>query len=80
MVGTLRVYADSSTKASILGCFSGVASFREESLDYEEEVITQEVATLWKSDNKGYRREETAKINRSFDPQLPEGESDETDW
>jgi hypothetical protein len=80
MAGTLRVYENASTKASILGCFSDVVSFREECLDYEEEVITQEVATIWKSDNKGFRSEQTARVASSFDdPQLEEGK-DDSDW
>ena len=75
LAGTLRVYESKKTGASILGVFSGVASFRDDTLDYEEEIITQEVATLWKSDNKGYRREETAKVSSSFE-ELPEGSED----
>ena len=36
--GTLRVYADKSASASILGVWSGVKSFREEGLEYEEKT------------------------------------------
>jgi hypothetical protein len=75
MNGTLRIYESSKTGASILGCFSGVTSFRSDELDFEEEVITQEVATLWKSDKNGYKREETAKVRSSFE--LNDGEDDD---
>ena len=77
--GTLRVYADKSTSASILGVWSGVISFREETLGYEEQIAREEGAVIWKSDKDGYKREE--KVSRAVDwndplnpKALPEGD------
>lgn len=73
LTGTLRIYETAKTGATILGCFSGVASFRSSELDYEEEVITQEVSQVWKSDKHGYKREEIGHVSSSFE-QLTEGD------
>lgn len=63
MAGTLRIYKGSGVKTeNILAVFSGVATFRDEELDYEEKVTIEEGATIWKSDKNGYRKEE--KVNR----------------
>lgn len=79
--GTLRVY-EKGEKSTILGVFSGVTGFRDlNALDYMEEVATEEGATIWKSDNKGYEREE--KVTRSTEwmvsdaPALPEASEDD---
>lgn len=78
--GTLRVYASAKANATILGVFSGVTSFRDSSIEYEEQVAKEEGAVLWKSDEKGYTREE--KVNRSAkwggDPLLTSGEDEES--
>ena len=58
--GTLRVYQGS--KENILACFSGVKSFRDLSVTYTELIAKEEGAVIWKSDDKGYEREE--KITR----------------
>jgi hypothetical protein len=63
--GTLRVYADKSASASILGVWSGVKSFREVTLEYSEQVAKEEGAIIWKSDKDGYNREE--KVSRAVD-------------
>ena len=44
--GTLRVYENAKSGASVLAVFSGVNGYREE------------WATIWKSDEHGYQREE----------------------
>lgn len=59
-VGTLRIYG--KTKEHVIAVFSGVEGFRDLSLDYSEMVAKEEGATIWKSDQHGYEREE--KISR----------------
>lgn len=62
--GTLRVYEGGKTKAteSILACFTGVYGFRDVSqVEYAEKVAVEEGATVWKSDQNGYQREEKVK-------------------
>ncbi len=56
--GTLRVYENNKSGASVLAVFSGVNGYRDLSLGYAEEVAKEEGATLWKSDQHGYEREE----------------------
>ena len=74
--GTLRVYATTKANASILAVFSGVTSFRDSGIEYEEQVAKEEGAILWKSDKDGYKREE--KVQRSAawveDPLLASGD------
>ena len=55
--GTLRIYqADGK---AIIACFAGVTNFRDLSLiKYAEQVAKEEGASIWKSDQDGYRREE----------------------
>lgn len=68
--GTLRIY--SGNKENIIGVFSGVTSFRDELLNYTEKVAVEEGATVWKSDQNGYERNE--KVTRQstwIDPDLP---------
>lgn len=60
-VGTLRIYQGS--KENILAVFAGVRGFRDLSVEYEEEIAVEEGATIWKSDQHGYSREE--KVSRS---------------
>lgn len=56
--GTLRVYKGTKSTENILGVFSGVKSFRDvDNIDYLEKVATQEVSTMWKSDEHGYMEE-----------------------
>ena len=62
--GTLRIYGDGG-KDDIIACFAGVRGFRDLSLDYAEEVAKEEGAVIWKSDRKGYQREE--KVSRDSD-------------
>jgi hypothetical protein len=52
--GTLRIY---DSKGNILCCFAHVTSFRDLSLDYSEQVVVEEGATIWNSDQTGYKRE-----------------------
>ena len=54
--GTLRIYRGG--KQNIIACFSGVYSFRDMSMGYAEEIAVETGATLWKSDENGYEREE----------------------
>jgi hypothetical protein len=56
--GTLRVYENAKSGASVLAVFSGVSGYRDLSLGYTEEVAVEQGATIWKSDQNGYEREE----------------------
>ena|SRR3990167_7356916 len=67
--GTLRIYK--GTKENIVACFSGVKSFRDLSIDYSELVAKEEGATLWKSDQNGYEREEKVKREQEWVEPLP---------
>jgi|SRR5579871_419375 len=69
-VGTLRIYR--GTKDNIIACFSGVGGFRDITMGYMEQVAKEEGATMWKSDQKGYVREEKVAVaNEWVNPQLP---------
>ncbi len=72
--GTLRVYEGKTDKSTILGVFSGVTGFRDLSaLEYMEEVAREEGAIIWKSDDKGYEREEkVSQTSEWITPSLPE--------
>ena len=68
--GTLRIYQ--GTKENILACFAGVHGFRDLSLQYAEEVAKEEGATIWKSDENGYEREEKRSSRREWvDVEVP---------
>lgn len=56
--GTLRIYEGSKSTENIIAVFSGVSGFRDISLGYAEEVAREEGAIIWKSDEKGYTRED----------------------
>ena len=57
--GTLRIYeGKSKTSENCIAVFSGVSGYRDLSLGYAEEVAKEEGATIWKSDQNGYEREE----------------------
>ena|ERR1035437_4172836 len=72
--GTLRVYENNKTGASVLAVFSGVSGYRDLSLGYAEEVAREEGATIWKSDEHGYQREEKISSKRQWiEPQLGDG-------
>jgi hypothetical protein len=74
LIGTLRIYQGTKASDNILAVFSGVTGFRDLSLPYAEEVAKEEGATIWKSDQNGYEREEKVKQSRQWvEPQLPEG-------
>ena len=69
--GTLRVYKGGTTKASesILAVFTDVRGFRDLSaVEYEEQVATEEVRTVWKSDLNGYSSEVNGKIEKAWVP------------
>ena len=66
--GTLRIYQGS--KENIIAVFAGVRGFRDLSLQYAEEVAKEEGATIWKSDEHGYMRED--KIQRSNEWVIPQ--------
>jgi hypothetical protein len=77
--GTLRIYKGS--KENIIGVFTGVHGFRDLSLEYAEEVAREEGATIWKSDEHGYMREDKRSGSREWiavtPPALPpSGEDD----
>jgi hypothetical protein len=70
-IGTLRIYQGS--KENIVALFAGVSGFRDLSLGYAEEVAKEEGATIWKSDERGYEREEKiARTKEWVAPELPE--------
>lgn len=72
-VGTLRIYQ--GTKENIIGCFSGVTGFRDLSMQFAEEVVREEGATIWKDDEKGYVRENKVAVVRQWsDAQLTTGD------
>lgn len=65
LTGTLRIYQ--GTKDNIIAMFTDVASFRElTAVSYEEMVVREEGAAIWKSDEDGYKREEQVKFERDF--------------
>lgn len=68
LLGTLRVYR--GNKENILAVFSGVTGFRDLSLEYAEEVAKEEGATIWKSDQNGYEREEKVSQKKEWVGQL----------
>lgn len=72
--GTLRIYQ--GTKDNIIACFAGVTTFRDLSMEYMEKVAVEEGAKVWKSDQKGYVREEKVSVQQEWQkPQLTEGKS-----
>ena len=68
LVGTLRIY---KTEKEVMAVFSGVSGFRDLSLEYSEEVAKEEGATIWKSDQNGYEREEKVKRSKEWVGLLP---------
>lgn len=62
--GTLRVYR--GTEKDVLACFAGVRGFRDLSLQYAEEVAKEEGAVIWKSDERGYQREEKSASQKQW--------------
>jgi hypothetical protein len=72
-VGTLRIYDGPKSTANIIAVFSGVSGFRDLDIGYEEMVAREEGAALWKSDEKGYTREEKGSIEHAWvdDPAKP---------
>lgn len=62
--GTLRIYG--KTKEHIIAVFAGVRGFRDLSLNYAEEVAREEGATIWKSDEEGYIREDKIARTREW--------------
>lgn len=83
--GTLRIYKGRS-KEDVKAVFSGVTGYRDLSLDYAEEAIREEGAVVWKSDSKGYYKEEKVSKDSTWidpvAPQLvsPEDADDNGDW
>lgn len=71
--GTLRIYKNEGAKENgILACFAGVTGFRDLSIGYAEEVAREEGATIWKSDEHGYMREDKRSGSREWVvPTLP---------
>lgn len=67
LTGTLRIYTG-GPKASenILAVFSGVESFRDVGIDYEEQVAVEKGAVIWESDKDGYHREENVKRSSTW--------------
>lgn len=62
--GTLRVCG--RTTKDVLAVFAGVRGFRDLSLEYSELVAREEGASLWKSDETGYTREEKSSQTKTW--------------
>jgi hypothetical protein len=62
--GTLRIYQ--GTKDNIIGVFCNVTGFRDLSLEYAEQVAKEEGATIWKSDQDGYVREDKVSSKKEW--------------
>ena len=67
--GTLRIYAPG--KENILACYSGVTGFQDLALKVEKKIATEEGATIWKSDQHGYVREEKVERKQEWVRELP---------
>lgn len=52
--GTLRIYEGTS----IIAVFTGVDGYRDLGLEYSKQVAVEEGSVIWKSDTKGYHKEE----------------------
>lgn len=63
-VGTLRIYH--KTKDNIIAMFAHVASFRDLSIGFAEEVAKEEGATIWKDDEKGYVRTHSQSVQKEW--------------
>lgn len=68
--GTLRVYHGTGEK-NCIGVFSGVTGYREASLDYSELIAKEEGASMWKSDQHGYQREEKVERKETWAEPIP---------
>lgn len=67
LTGTLRVYkAGSKATEDIIAVFSGVASFRDMNVNYEEKVEEVVGAVVWRSDKDGYSREDKVRNRESW--------------
>ena len=66
--GTLRIYDG----PHVIAVFSNVTGYRDLSLEYAEMVAKEEGATIWKSDQNGYQREDKVSRQHEFisQPQL----------
>lgn len=64
--GTLRIYG--KTKQDILAVFAGVRSFRDLTVQYMEEIISEGGSTLWKSDEHGLVQETRSHRNKVWVP------------
>ena len=68
--GTLRIYR--GTEKNIVAVFTNVVSFRDLSMGYAEQVAKEEGATIWKSDEHGYMREDKVNMKKEWiEPTLP---------
>ena len=84
LAGTLRIYdgKGTKTKENILAVFTDVRGFRDlANVEYEERVATEEVRTVWKSDQNGYKSEVQGKTTGTWvaEPALIEAGDDEED-
>lgn len=64
--GTLRIYENHTSGASIIAVFSGVTAFRDVTLEYSEKVAVEEGASIWKSDQNGYEREDKKSVKHDW--------------
>lgn len=79
LAGTLRIYGKS--KEHVLAVFAHVTGFRDLSINYSELVAREEGAAIWKSDERGYEREEKVKSEKAWvsSPELETGEEVEVE-
>lgn len=58
---------------SKLAMIPNVSGFRDLNINYTQKVATEEGATVWKSDNEGYKREETLRRQERWQKDDPPG-------
>jgi hypothetical protein len=73
-VGTLRIYDKS--KERIIACFTPVSGFRDLALEYAEQVAVEEGASIWKSDQDGYTREDKVTRAKKWVGEIEQGDGD----
>lgn len=82
LAGTLRIYqGPTKTSEDVIAVFSGVTGFRDLGLNYREQVAIEQGATIWKSDENGYERDDkVSRKNKWVTPEVPLlGEADDED-
>jgi hypothetical protein len=68
---TLRIYQGQDD--NMLAAFTNVTDFRDVTLNYAEQIAKEEGATMWKSDNNGYIREEKVQRQKTWEAPMLTG-------